>query len=130
VSEIETFLAQLAETERLAKEAETHHNDWGTCQGLTEVCEPLRLHAYHWDPASVLRWVAAVREILAIHYEIERKVNWDDEDGEARQTYLPVCEFCAPKYSYHETREAALWPCPTVRALMSVYQDQPGREEE
>jgi len=66
-------------------------------------------HIARHDPARVLREVAAKRAILAEHQEA------------ASGGY---CELCYYGYG------GGSWPCPTVRALASVYSDHPDYREE
>jgi hypothetical protein len=66
-------------------------------------------HIVRHDPAWVLRWVRAAREILAEH-EPETVLISEQEGSET------VCTKCL----------AEDWPCPTVLSLMSVYGDTDG----
>lgn len=61
-------------------------------------------HIARHDPARVLREVAADRVILGEHQEAE-------SGG--------YCELCYYGYG------GGNWPCPTVRALLTVYSDHP-----
>ena len=55
-------------------------------------------HIARHDPARVLRWVKAAREILERHFPDQ---------------HVPECDWCE--------RE---WPCADIRALASVYVDE------
>jgi len=71
--------------------------------------DPIIQHAARYNPARVLREVAAKRAILAEHQEA------------ASGGY---CELCYYGYG------GGSWPCPTVRALASVYSDHPDYDPE
>jgi len=75
---------------------------WGNVKPQSE-------HIARHDPSRVLREVAAKRAILAEHQE------------SASGGY---CELCYYGYG------GGSWPCPTVRALASVYSDHPDYDPE
>jgi hypothetical protein len=60
-------------------------------------------HIVTWDPARALATVAALRQILELHEP-------DDE-------YAPDCAVCPGNSMKHMAR----WPCPTVRAVASIW---------
>lgn len=68
------------------------------------------------DSARVLREVVAKRKILREHplYPVQ---NYD----------MDVCAQCGSPESYGNDEA---WPCPTLRALASVYSDHPDYDEE
>jgi hypothetical protein len=68
-------------------------------------------HIAEHDPARVLRQVAAFRAILDEHPPLSNG----------------ACDRCDEgAFSY----ERKIWPCPTVRALASVYSRRPGYQPE
>ena len=70
-------------------------------------------HIARHDPARILREVEAKRKIVAEHAM---------EPG-----FLPPS--CSRCYETDDDWEALLWPCPTIRALASVYSDHPDYDE-
>jgi hypothetical protein len=66
------------------------------------------------DPARVLRDVAAHRAILSEHGSMLERMSWDED--------LLICHRCR----YDQGLDTFNWPCPTVRALVSIYADRPG----
>lgn len=122
------FEAYLATTERLARAATPGPWHVKEIDGRSVMSEsrmvvaavaareqwPITEDAQHiarHDPAWALRWVAAVREILAIHAP---KTESPPSPGAL------VCTGC-PTPAWGDPRP---WPCPTVLALMSVYGDR------
>lgn len=73
--------------------------------------------------------IDAKRRIVDDHYVIERKVGWTDDEGEERQSHLPVCVVCVPKYSRIDTR-TQVGPCNTVKLLAMPYAGRYGYQEE
>lgn len=71
-------------------------------------------HVIRHDPARVLRQVAAYRRILIEHGSMLEQVSWTKD--------LPICNRCR----YDQGLDTFNWPCPTVRALVSIYSDRPG----
>lgn len=143
MTDIETFRQQLDETERLAKEQLEDPQRWpaeiwfdpevgrvtvevnGAKRYRTWIVEDFGELRTTWewhpptgavqllDPAWALRWVAAAREILTIHAP---KPEPPPSAGAL------VCVGC-PTPAWGDPRP---WPCPTVRALMSVYEEASG----
>jgi hypothetical protein len=75
----------------------------GDCQsGLEE-------HVARWDPARVLAECTAKRAIIEQH----------PMDEGAPPLCPPYCDVCI------ENHNAVAWPCPTIRALVTVYKDHP-----
>lgn len=64
--------------------------------------DPIEAHIARHDPARVLRWVAAARQILVIH----------PKTGSC-------CDACS------NDQWVAHWPCPTLLALASIYGEEP-----
>jgi hypothetical protein len=66
-------------------------------------------HQARHDPARVLRWVAAAREVLDRH----RVIEFTTRHGKK----IADCTWCS------DTRGDSTedWPCPDVRALAGVY---------
>lgn len=71
--------------------------------------EGVARHIAAWDPARVLREIDAKRMIVAAH---ERRPMPKGDSAD--------CAHCW----------GAVWPCPTLRILASVYDDRPGFKEE
>ena len=75
----------------------------------------------HWDPARALRWVAATRRVVAAHRQV-------DGQGYTDTGYDIMPSVCATCGTFDEY--GVPWPCNTLRALASVFSDQPGWREE
>jgi hypothetical protein len=67
-------------------------------------------HIATWDPARALSTVAALRQILELHKPVD----------------IHFGVICADTFKpdVHEP-----WPCPTVRAVASIWADRPGHQE-
>jgi hypothetical protein len=81
-----------------------------------------------WSPARVLAECEAKRRIVAEH----RATTFTDISLEIRNA--PVCLVCNAVFpAYDEDQPPTLqapWPCPTLRALASVYADHSDFREE
>ena len=104
--------AGLDEDERVARPALDAPPDPGATLDLPPTGPWATFDARH-DPARVLRWVKAAREILALHA------------ADASPPPSPGALYCGgcPTPAWGD---ATPWPCPTVRALASVYGDEAG----
>jgi hypothetical protein len=106
--DLEQLRAALDEDERVALAAIGVGN-W-FCLGVGAEAEADRFvaHVQRQTPERVLRWVKAVREILAEH---------QPTDGAHGGTWCDLCHGAGLED----------WPCPTVRSLISVYGDTDGQ---
>lgn len=68
-------------------------------------------HIAYWDPARVLKQCRAHREILR-HHTVSARILASGEE-------LPACRICRWGDLAHP------WPCPTIRALASNWDDHP-----
>ena len=86
------------------------HLAWDTTRNLAAKGRTNKhgTHIARHDPARVLRWVKAAREIL------------DEHEPKPWVRDLSYCSCCSDKRG--DSQED--WPCPTVRALASVYGDE------
>jgi len=75
-------------------------------------------HIAHHDPARVLRQAAAYRRILDEHRPSKEAVEWDD--GAKPVAWVDVCGCCQAVIGNVPL------PCPTIRALASIYSDREG----
>lgn len=64
-----------------------------------------------------MRQVKAYRAILDMHADSD--FPYDPEDGPGQYSWTARCDRC------YKT-----WPCPTLRALASIYSDREGYREE
>lgn len=93
-----------------------------TGPGADAQSAPDAAHIARHDPARILREVAVKRRIVELH-----------RSGVAWNPILGDCVVCAfeeqasedsdGEVSYYRSSEG--WPCPTIRALASVYADHP-----
>ncbi|NEW42743.1 hypothetical protein GV794_02050 [Nocardia cyriacigeorgica] len=116
---IEEFIeARLAEDEGAARAAD---EDWHTDVVVGVDAEgTLGSAAYEHmvahDPARALRQVAAMRAVVG------RRA------GEHRND-AGICETCR-SYDYRRDYDPAPWPCPTARAIASIWSDHPDYQQE
>jgi hypothetical protein len=92
------LLARIADTEAIARRVQAVGS-----------CEPA------YDPARVLAECEAKRRIVALHWDIEQVVEDETADEGLRIAPGGECAEC-----HHKTH-----PCPTLRALTSVYTSHP-----
>lgn len=76
-------------------------------------------HIARHDPARVLATCAAHRRI------VEEHSNFYDNPYAPASAYGPECKSCGSPGEY-----GVDWPCPTLRALASIYADRDGFREE
>lgn len=129
------LLEQIAEDERVARAQVTDRPEW------RHAIEDYYVLEGHPDPARVLVECAAKRAIVELHAGTEEFVEWFDAPEVGRAEVCPTCRPADPT-EWHPPVGAAgvrpdgfvasyvLAPCPTLRALATVYADRPGFREE
>jgi hypothetical protein len=158
VTLIEFLLARIAEHEAFALAAralQDHALDRWWVDGPAEVSgkwwvyatgekfhhQAMAEHVARHDPNRVLAECEAKRQIVDLHYPLIECVEWFDAPGIGE---APVCPSCRPK-------DPSVWnppmgqagirpegfvptytlaPCPTLRALASMYADHPDYQDE
>jgi len=125
------LLARLAEDEAAAAAAAGEVGDPDWCaggadyegivvlSGAVEVANgqttPTTTHIARHDPARVLAEVAAKRAIVGLHEMVDHGLTYPGAPA--------ACDRCQTVDGSTPTRIRGVWPCPTLRALASVYAD-------
>lgn len=95
---------------------------WGDLPAIAGLeADYLADHIATHDPERVLAQCAAFRAIVDEHRDGNADSRWEG-DPDPLPAYCTVCH----DYTRHD---AAAWPCPTLRALASIYKDRPGWQE-
>lgn len=93
----------------------------GTDQGpILDASGLVRTHVVTHDPAHVLAWVAAIRDVTTMHYPAGAADHGLINEGR--------CVVCVDFHADCDC-EQRRWPCPTIRAIARVWADQPGFDE-
>jgi len=105
-----------------------------------DVTTGVAAHIATQDPAHVLAVCAAHRQIVELHRPQVETVEWFDAPGVGEAEVCPSCHPAEPTEWNPPVGQAGvrpdgfvasyvLAPCPTLRALLSVYRDRPGFQE-
>lgn len=112
--------AQLDTDERLAEQSRTllliARTERCAVPGSDE--EATFRHFARHPPDRVLRQVQAHRAILDQHWATLTQVGWHEE--------TEICNTCR----YDNGLDSYAYPCPTIKALLSIYSDRDGYKEE
>jgi hypothetical protein len=96
---------------------------WTTGQSLDHV---LARHIAAHDPATVLATVAAHRRLLTLHSPTTHQaIRYDRPHGEP-SLYCPTCIDGAPCECCPVNHPDNVWPCNTIRALVSAFASRDG----
>jgi hypothetical protein len=118
---VEFLLARVTDLEAVAREATPGPWDVGEFDGKRIADSE---HIATWDPAFVLAWCAAVRQVALLHCPMSiTKEHPQFNDAHLTIEPMTICRSCEPETMF---RRAKSYPCRTLLALCQPYADRPG----
>lgn len=100
-----------------------YHTVGTDCGPVADAWGDVRAHIVANDPAFVLSWVTALRQIVRVHGP-ESGMGYNPDDGSSYGYMSSVCGMCGVADEYGVT-----WPCLTIRVVARIFAGQPGWQE-